>query len=394
MTETRVIKSAPASRDRVGEWDGVRALLIGLVGWFHIWQQSWLTPVAVIGGRIWSLDFLLRSGYIWVDGMILLSGFLLYLPYAEDGERRMDLKRFYLRRFARIWPSYALNVIVFFLMSLDAYARTSDAVWDLVSHLTFLHPLTFATYYGSPINGALWTVGVEVHFYLIFPLVLRVFRRRPYLTAAVMCAAAWGFRLYASGLRDCAMFFNQLPAFLDVYAVGMLGAMGYAALKKRIREDKSSAFVFTLAALVSVLYLIGVAQNQAVRNGVEGIRIGQMENRLPIALALTVLIVSLPFTFRGVRKVFSNRVTFFLAAVSYQFYMLHQKLAVLIREWRWIPSEYDLPNQAGDFSWQLPYTLTCFLFALMLSAALTFLFERPLSRRILASGNKHGPVDQ
>ena len=380
--------------DRVGEWDGVRALLIGLVGWFHIWQQSWLTPVAVIGGRVLSLDFLLRSGYIWVDGMILLSGFLLYLPYALDPGRPMDVKRFCLRRFARIWPSYALNVTVFFLMSLNAYRSAGDAVWDLISHLTFLHPLSFATYYASPINGALWTVGVDVHFYLLFPLVLRFFRKKPLLTAAVMCAAAWGFRLYASGLRDCAMFFNQLPAFLDVYAVGMLGAMGYAALKKQIGQDGRSAVVFTLTALVSVLYLVVIARDQAARNGVEGIRIGQMENRLPIALALTVLIVSLPFAAKGVRKAFSNRVTGFLAAVSYQFYMLHQKLAVLIREWRWIPSRYDLPNQAGDFSWQLPYTLTCFLLALLLSAALTYLFERPLSRKILSSGNKQETVNQ
>ena len=60
--------------------DGVRVLCILLVGWFHIWQQSWLAPQFEVLGEFVSLDFLLRSGYIWVDGLLLLSGFLLYLP--------------------------------------------------------------------------------------------------------------------------------------------------------------------------------------------------------------------------------------------------------------------------------------------------------------------------
>ena len=63
--------------------DGFRALFVLLVGWYHIWQQGWLSPTFVISGRVISLDFLLRSGYLWVDGLILLSGFLLYLPYAQ-----------------------------------------------------------------------------------------------------------------------------------------------------------------------------------------------------------------------------------------------------------------------------------------------------------------------
>lgn len=61
--------------------DGFRAICVLLVGWYHIWQQGWLSPSFEIPGQRISLDFLLRSGYLWVDGLLLLSGFLLYLPY-------------------------------------------------------------------------------------------------------------------------------------------------------------------------------------------------------------------------------------------------------------------------------------------------------------------------
>ena len=39
---------------RIPELDGLRALMIFLVSWYHIWQQSWLTPYV---GQ-YSLDYL------------------------------------------------------------------------------------------------------------------------------------------------------------------------------------------------------------------------------------------------------------------------------------------------------------------------------------------------
>ena len=96
--------------------DGVRALCVLLVGWFHIWQQSWLAPSFTAAGRYVSLDFLLRSGYLWVDGLLLLSGFLLYLPYAQAGAALPAVIPFYKRRLIRILPSYLLCVIPQFIL--------------------------------------------------------------------------------------------------------------------------------------------------------------------------------------------------------------------------------------------------------------------------------------
>ncbi len=82
---------ADAERTRIrGMWipcDGARALAICIVAWYHIWQQSWLYPNLTVFGREISFDPLVRSGYIWVDIMILISGFCLYLPWARAGRR-------------------------------------------------------------------------------------------------------------------------------------------------------------------------------------------------------------------------------------------------------------------------------------------------------------------
>ena len=32
-------------KSRIPELDGLRVLMIAIVSWYHIWQQSWLTPL-------------------------------------------------------------------------------------------------------------------------------------------------------------------------------------------------------------------------------------------------------------------------------------------------------------------------------------------------------------
>ena len=98
-------------RQRIPELDGLRTLMIFIVSWFHIWQQSWLRPV--IGS--YSLDYLVRSGYVWVDGTVLLSSFLLFLPYAKamlDRTPAPDTRDFYFRRARRILPGYYFIILV------------------------------------------------------------------------------------------------------------------------------------------------------------------------------------------------------------------------------------------------------------------------------------------
>ena len=68
----------------IGVLYGFRALMVLAVVNYHIWQQSWLSQRVSLLGLSTDFDFFTRSSYLFVDGMILLSGFLLYLPYARQ----------------------------------------------------------------------------------------------------------------------------------------------------------------------------------------------------------------------------------------------------------------------------------------------------------------------
>ena len=364
--------------------DGVRVLCILLVGWFHIWQQSWLSPQFEVLGEFVSLDFLLRSGYIWVDGLLLLSGFLLYLPYTQAGSRLPAVGAFYKRRLIRIFPSYLLCVVPMFIISCvrGDYLKTSDAVLDILSHLTFTNNLFYFSYFRSPLNGALWTLAVEMQFYLLFPLLARAFRKLPIVTYFAMAGAAFAFRYYATMQADTSMYFNQLPAFLDVYANGFVAASVFAALRKRLgnEPDAKIRLLFTVLLVLCVSVLMRIAQVQAYSPTQELIRQGQMDRRFSLSAALACLMVCAAFSLPAMRFLLGNKAMHFLSLVSFQFYIYHQMLAVKLKEWGFPPSEFSQPWMDGDYRWQLTYTICCFVFALVLAALITFLFERPIAR--------------
>lgn len=381
----------PLSTKNIPVLNGLRVLFLFLIAWYHVWQQSWLTPGFTLGDSHVSLAFIVRSGYIFVDGLLLLSGFLLFLPFARhkvEGSPMPSYGEFYKRRIARILPSYYFAiffVVVFVALPKGQYETLGDMARDVVMHMTFTHTFSRATYLYTPINGVLWTLGVEVQAYVIMPFVARWFLKKPAVVFPAMVGAGL---LYRAGVQcwaaDTSMWFNQLPAFFDVYAIGMAGAWLFVKTANRRPNPRASERgIATLLSLGAILAVIILMKSQAAASGSENIRITQMNQRLPLALAIVGLMVTLPFTFRGIRALFGNRVTAFLGMISYNYYIWHQSLALWLKSWG-IPAATVLdPHRVGEKSWQIPYTLLCFGLALVVSTVLTYGVEKPAGRWLL-----------
>lgn len=208
--------------------DVFRAMAVGMVGWFHIWQQTWINPGP--------LQLAVRTGYIWVDGMILLSAFCLWLPYARARAARGGFpgcEGFWRRRALRILPCYYAAVLFALLLALRSEGWSAGLGKDLAAHLTLTHMLFYRSYLFTSLGSVTWTVGVLAGFYLLFPLLARAFWRWPLRCLAALYAGqlaySWGFALKCSGAAY-QMAFNQLPAFLGVWGLGMAGAELYEAL--------------------------------------------------------------------------------------------------------------------------------------------------------------------
>ena len=383
-------------RDYAAAGDLLRVACVFMIAWFHIWQQSWLSPVLRLGGFALDMTVPVRVGYVFVDLMLMLSGFLLYLPYANGKE--VSPREFYVKRALRILPSYWFCLIVMLLFAVFApdFSDAPRLVKDLLAHLGFVHNLWSLSYNYTRLNVVLWTLAVEVQFYLILPALAPVFRRHPIPVYLAMVGAALSFqRLWTMKLEDTTLFVNRLPNMLDAYANGLLAAHLYARLARVRRRRWLVALLGTLVMAAALWGISGLLQGQVRTFGYEGLRHGQLDRRWPLSFCGAAFLVGGSLSFRPVRALCSNRAVRFLSGVSFNFYIWHQWLAVKLKEWR-LPSyaAESNPNMAGEMPLQLHYTLLCFAAALTLSILITFALERPcakLGRRLV---EKYGARDR
>ena len=377
QSKRRRVALAPADHAAAG--DLLRVVCVGMIAWYHIWQQSWLSPTLQIGAWKLSLMPTVRAGYMYVDLLLMLSGFLLYLPYANGKARPAG--QFYVRRALRILPSYWLCLAVMLLFALPEVDFNDVPVLlkDLGAHLTFTHNLFYDTYVMTRLNVVLWTLAVEVQFYLILPALAPLFRKRPLVAYAAMVGAALCFqRLWTGQMADTTLFVNRLPNCLDAYANGMLAAHLYVRLARRKRHRGWIAALATVACALGAWGLWRLLDAQAHIYGYDLIRQGQLDRRWLFSACGALVLAGGSLSFQPVRRAFSNRVVRFLSGLSFNFYIWHQWLAVKLKEWRLPPYLAEAsPNQAGEMPWQLNYTLLCFAAALLAALAVTWLVEKP-----------------
>ena len=409
-------------RQRIPELDGLRVLMIFIVSWFHIWQQSWLSPA--IGS--WSLDYLVRSGYIWVDGTVLLSSFLLFLPYAKAMREKgpvPDTRDFYYRRVRRILPGYYFIILVVLFgiaIPWKLYSSPQFLVKDVATHLTFTFTFFWDTYIATPLGAASWTLAIETQAYILFPLIARGVMKKPVLTLCILCAVCFGFRAWCMwALADFSMVVNQLINFLDVYVIGILAAMAYIRLDEKRRalaavkeaddpeakEDKPQAAAnrkiriiwqatATIAFVAGFYGLLQMLRFQARSGNTPTIQMNQMIFRPLYAVLFTVLILSAPFAVFPLRKLLGNPVTRFLGGVSMNYYLIHQTVIVHLKRLRFPPSVSDTPNMAAEQPWQNQYTLLSFVLSLALAVIVTYAIEKPAGRLLDALRAKRRKADE
>lgn len=244
--------------------DGVRAIACLAVLSYHTNLRIrisgvWNPTGGTIKNLFASLYYFGESGVIL---FFLLSGFLLFLPFAKallfDGSWPPIL-RFYLRRIFRIVPGYFVALFLIILFFHSDYFHSGH--WaDLWALLTFRMDDALS----QQVNGPFWTLAVEFQFYMLLPLIAGVFClfvrrgslswRMVKLTCCLLLMLTWGLlsrywglSIPSTGTVNFAQnLFLQMKPFVygddtgkyfEAFAVGMLLAMLYIYTQNASQGD-------------------------------------------------------------------------------------------------------------------------------------------------------------
>jgi peptidoglycan/LPS O-acetylase OafA/YrhL len=175
-------------RQRFAGIDILRAIAASSVLLSHsiqvttVLRSSWLQTHSPRLAELEQL-FFVTLGHWGVGLFFVLSGFCIHLPAARALAKQpsydLDLRQYYRRRITRIYPPHFVALVLSAELALLVPSQfftispiTVPNLFQVVVHLLLLHSFFPSARYS--INGVLWTIGIETHFYLFYPLLSKL----------------------------------------------------------------------------------------------------------------------------------------------------------------------------------------------------------------------------
>jgi peptidoglycan/LPS O-acetylase OafA/YrhL len=330
---------------RVPAIDGLRAIAALSVVVVHCWTLAGSPVTGVRGVPLYA------SAYLGVDMFFVISGFLLFLPWASG--HPLPLRNYISRRAARLLPAYYVSVLVVLVVwPFTVHQPGFDSVFPLstfvgwlaiASHLTMLQGIALPARGHSPglgVNPVWWTLTVEAIFYISLPWAARVFRRHPVAAClgTVSVSVAWRYLLFCQPALMLRLLGHARPVafILSDGVVGFAGhfALGMAAALLFVRRPRLSsrglvaALVAATALAVGVQWILGrdvVAKAGVFDSGTVAYALGRTIFGLAVAVAivsLAHLAIAQVILGRGVLKWIGDR--------SYGVYLFHFVIAQVL----------------------------------------------------------------
>ena len=229
--------------------DGMRALAALYVVASHIYLM-----IFGLGAHMkWPLTLAntLLYGHLAVSVFIVISGFCLTLPVVHSRQLKRGIADFYWRRARRILPPYYAALALTLALT---YANLPTGVERPIAPADFLVSLLLLQDFvpgAKLINLPLWSVAVEFHIYLFFPLLLWIWRHWGLAALLAAATAAGGVATAVWPLVYPGKFWIfSCPWFIALFAFGMAAAVGsQTQLWARAR-----AWMAPLAALAALVW--------------------------------------------------------------------------------------------------------------------------------------------
>ncbi|HWY57016.1 MAG TPA: acyltransferase [Terriglobales bacterium] len=169
-------------RPAMPELDTLRGLAILLVLFFHGFGFQFATAHLPRLAHLFVAATM--PGWIGVNLFFVLSGFLITGILLDSKSSPHYYRRFYARRALRILPAYYAFLLFLSIAPKTGWLDHRQVSWQFIG-LSFVYLSNVTHFFGVPMQyGALWSLAVEEHFYLAWPIVVRSLSRK----AIAICA--------------------------------------------------------------------------------------------------------------------------------------------------------------------------------------------------------------
>lgn len=268
------------------------------VAWYHSRVDLWVGFKAIQAdpGSYSAFDRALSFLSLPVSQMgsmvmlfFVLSGFCIHLPFAIKGITP-NWNAYAVRRLLRIYPAYLAVLFFCFLAALIFFNGANGQFAEFKLYAASAALIQNWVFGGSQVamNPSLWTIPVEVKFYLVYPLLLWLLRKlglRAAVAFTMLCTAIGATLFYLGHSQSTESFFkyaiiwNSGAWLAEVYARGRLprwskwhfmGMVGIAVLTMMLGLAGVNVFYlhygWALCSFLLLMWVLGPGEMFFSRN--------------------------------------------------------------------------------------------------------------------------------
>lgn len=302
--------AASASPQRIKAIDGLRGLSIILVLLYHAYSR-WADLLPWAAQYRYFIVF--EHGGLGVNLFFIISGFVIFMTLHNC----TTFAEFLYRRWLRLFPAMCLATTLIYASSEWLWERPVGAlnVRDTLPGLLFVDPFIVNKLFAlnsKVIEGAFWSIFVEVKFYLIFGALYFIQKTRALLYLSLLFFGTW-----VCVNTSTAMFESREELVFALTKVFSLHHMGWFLIGALLYQAYSRHSLKSLAGSVCVLPFAIVADS------------GKSAEIFLVCLVLYAVFVA-TLVHEAVARLFSSRLFLFWGFISYPLYLIHQNMAVAL----------------------------------------------------------------
>ena len=294
------------------------------------------------------LDKFFLSGATFMTGFFVLSGFVMAHAYCNrDFTKQKNIFNFYLKRLAKIYPTYIVVTLVYSAVIRDIPSQQYIRV--IVNDL-FLVQGFFPSMFPIGLNGGTWSLTVEIFLYFLFPFLMILSGQSPKILIVAIIVTV----IANLNVKTDYMYANP------IFRVGdFLCGLGFYFFRQKIKDLKFGNYLHLIT--ITLLFL-------ACRKFGYGSHLMQGQFIIVPLFGLWITMV-----FYSKSPIYNNKYLEYLGLISYSFF-LWQSIAIILGK--------KLIRMYPDFNLHL-LVVMAFVVTFCISAVSYHLLEERTRRYIL-----------
>ncbi|QUM83598.1 acyltransferase [Moritella sp. 28] len=295
------------SKKRIEHLDGIRGFAILLVVFFHAYAR-WPSYLSFVSET--KNIFIFQYGFLGVQLFFMISGFVIFMSL-DKSDGILDFMR---KRWIRLFPIMLISSLLVFVTASFFSERPAGipGITDLIPGLIFIHPEIVSKILGMKIislEGAFWSIYVEMMFYVFSCVIYFVFGRRFILKSIFIAFSISYIFVVINKLTGIDVSVSKVVNVIGFSNYGwfFIGCFIYEKINGRVNKADHLMMVIVIFCNLSFAY-----------------------NDISKLVFMICILCFFCYSFYShrIKVIFTSKFFVFFGLVSYPLYLIHENMMV------------------------------------------------------------------